>query len=43
MPPDDPDLARRIDRLCREFEDAWRDGRRVSIEELLARVENSGA
>ncbi len=38
MPLDDPDLARRIDRLCREFEDDWRTGRHPSIEALLVRI-----
>src|SRR4051794_8681113 len=38
--PDNPDapgrLARQIDELCREFEDGWRTGRPIPIEDLLA-------
>jgi eukaryotic-like serine/threonine-protein kinase len=42
MPPDDPELARRIDQLCREFEENWREPDQPSIEDLLERVDVDG-
>ncbi|HKB41433.1 MAG TPA: hypothetical protein VKD72_33715, partial [Gemmataceae bacterium] len=30
------DVARRVDRVCTEFEKAWRDGRRPRLEDCLA-------
>jgi len=38
----DLDLARRIDEGCRQFETAWREGRRPRIEDYLVTVSHEG-
>jgi hypothetical protein len=38
----DPDLARRIDLVCRRFEADWRGGRRPPIDDYLADVPEDG-
>ena len=34
-------VRRTVDLLCREFEEHWRDGRRLSIEEFLTNADES--
>ncbi len=38
----DPDLARRIDAICRRFEADWRAGKRPPIDDYLADVSEEG-
>ena len=41
MPFNDHEIARRIDAVCREFEEAWQNRRPVAIETLLPKVDDS--